>query len=177
MRQRGCGTFQAGQQTRHRVSNHLTTRTSLESGTRDGDSPVGDGGVALGRHPSTLGHEEPWGKLGGPPSKAKYSWPPIVHQYREGKVKSTPVRGVKENLKPAVHKQSESDPEATREGRRRAFCRMNRRVTLAGQVKSGRDEAAGKPSPNRARPEAIRDRSAGVDPKPGDLPMARVKLG
>jgi hypothetical protein len=29
---------------------------------------------------------------------------PIVHKYREGKVKSTPVRGVKENLKPCVYK-------------------------------------------------------------------------
>jgi hypothetical protein len=29
-----------------------------------------------------------------------------VNQYREGKVKSTPVRGVKENLKPYVYKQS-----------------------------------------------------------------------
>ncbi len=27
-----------------------------------------------------------------------------MHQYREGKVKSTPVRGVKENLKPYVYK-------------------------------------------------------------------------
>ena len=32
---------------------------------------------------------------------------PIVHQYREGKVKSTPVRGVKENLKPYVYKRWE----------------------------------------------------------------------
>jgi hypothetical protein len=30
------------------------------------------------------------GNPGGPPSKAKYSWRPIVNQYREGKVKSTP---------------------------------------------------------------------------------------
>ena len=30
------------------------------------------------------------GNLGGPPSKAKYSWRPIVNEYREGKVKSTP---------------------------------------------------------------------------------------
>ena len=30
---------------------------------------------------------------------------PIVNQYREGKVKSTPVRGVKENLKPCIYKQ------------------------------------------------------------------------
>jgi hypothetical protein len=30
-----------------------------------------------------------------------------VHQYREGKVKSTPTRGVKEFLKPDAYKQSE----------------------------------------------------------------------
>jgi len=30
---------------------------------------------------------------------------PIVHQYREGKVKSTPMRGVKETLKPNAYKQ------------------------------------------------------------------------
>ena len=29
---------------------------------------------------------------------------PIVNKYREGKVKRTPVRGVKENLKPCVYK-------------------------------------------------------------------------
>ena len=32
---------------------------------------------------------------------------PIVNQYREGKVGSTPNRGVKENLKPFVYKRSE----------------------------------------------------------------------
>ena len=41
-------------------------------------------------------------------------WRPIVNQYREGKVKSTPVRGVKEYLKPCAYKQWEgyawSDP-------------------------------------------------------------------
>lgn len=40
--------------------------------------------------PSTAGHVESRGKLGGPPSKAKYLWRPIVHEYREGKVKRTP---------------------------------------------------------------------------------------
>ena len=30
-----------------------------------------------------------------------------MNQYREGKVKSTPVRGVKEYLKPYAYKQSE----------------------------------------------------------------------
>jgi hypothetical protein len=32
---------------------------------------------------------------------------PIAHQYREGKVKSTPMRGVKEILKPDAYKQWE----------------------------------------------------------------------
>ncbi len=32
---------------------------------------------------------------------------PIANQYREGKVKSTPIRGVKETLKPDAYKQSE----------------------------------------------------------------------
>ena len=32
---------------------------------------------------------------------------PIVNQYREGKVKKTPVRGVKEDLKPLAYKQFE----------------------------------------------------------------------
>jgi hypothetical protein len=34
--------------------------------------------------------------MGGPPSKPKYSYRPIANQYREGKVKSTPTRGVKQ---------------------------------------------------------------------------------
>ena len=46
-------------------------------------------------------------KQGGPPSKAKYLQRPIAEEYREGTVKSTPVRGVKENLKPPTCKQSE----------------------------------------------------------------------
>jgi hypothetical protein len=44
---------------------------------------------------STADHEEFRGNLGRPRSKAKYFWQPIVYKYREGKVKSTPVRGVK----------------------------------------------------------------------------------
>jgi len=37
-----------------------------------------------------MGHEKSCGKLGGPPSKAKYPLLPIVNKYREGKVKRTP---------------------------------------------------------------------------------------
>ena len=48
-------------------------------------------------------------KLGRPLSKTKYLWRPIVDKYREGKVKRTPDRGVKESLKPYAYKQSEPD--------------------------------------------------------------------
>ena len=34
-------------------------------------------------------------------------WRPIVNQYREGQVKSTPVRGVKQYLQPYAYKQWE----------------------------------------------------------------------
>ena len=48
------------------------------------------------RYLSTAGHEEPCRNLGRPRSKAKYSERlPIVYKYREGKVKRTPLRGVK----------------------------------------------------------------------------------
>ena len=56
----------------------------------EGESPVGEREGTSDELLSTTGHEKSCGKLGGPPSKAKYPWPPIVNQYREGKVKSTP---------------------------------------------------------------------------------------
>ena len=52
----------------------------------------------------------------------------------------------------------------------RTFCRTVRRVAPAGEVKSYRDGAEGKPSLNRA------NESVGADPKPGDLSMSRLKL-
>ena len=52
----------------------------------------------------------------------------------------------------------------------RTFCRTVRRVTDAGEVKNIKFGAEGKPSLNRA-PESVC-----VYPKPGDLPMARMKL-
>ena len=72
------------------VRNLPLSRMSLERATVQGDSPVGERGKAPANFLSTTGHEEPCGKLGRPLSKAKYSWRPIVNQYREGKVKSTP---------------------------------------------------------------------------------------
>ena len=44
---------------------------------------------------SRSGHGKPGLKQGGPPSKAKYGSMTDSEEYREGKVKRTPVRGVK----------------------------------------------------------------------------------
>ena len=67
-----------------------------------------NGGSKVRRHLSTAEHEEFCGNLRGPSRKAKDCRRPIVDQYREGKVGSTPNRGVKQNLKPFVYKRSES---------------------------------------------------------------------
>ena len=66
------------------------SRSGLESPAAEGKSPVGEKGSRVGRIPSTVGHVESCGNQGGPPSKAKYPKRPIVEEYREGKVKSTP---------------------------------------------------------------------------------------
>jgi hypothetical protein len=40
--------------------------------------------------PSRAGSGKAGLNLRGPPRKAKYNWRPIVHEYREGRVKRTP---------------------------------------------------------------------------------------
>jgi hypothetical protein len=81
---------------------------NLERFAIAGDSPVGDGWAPPWRaFASTAGHGKPRGKLGRPRSKAKYVQRPIADEYREGTVKSTPARGVKQLLKPSVHSQRE----------------------------------------------------------------------
>ena len=60
---------------------------------------------SLGRHPSTAGHANLAGIWEGHLLRLNTPWRPIVNKYREGKVKSTPVRGVKKNLKPCAYKQ------------------------------------------------------------------------
>jgi hypothetical protein len=79
------------------------SRTDLEKSGIEGDTPVDENGNGLDLSPSTTRHEQPGGNLGGPLSKAKYLSATDSAQYREGKVKSTPVRGVKEYLKPCVY--------------------------------------------------------------------------
>jgi hypothetical protein len=64
-------------------------------------------GNGWSRTVSTAGHAKSGGKLGRPRPKAKYLVRPIANQYREGTVKSTPSRGVKQILKPCASGRSE----------------------------------------------------------------------
>jgi hypothetical protein len=74
----------------HTVTKPSSSRTSLERAARAGDSPVGKRGRTVVWCVSTARHVKPGRNLGRPLPKAKYSRRPIVNQYREGKVKSTP---------------------------------------------------------------------------------------
>ena len=61
-------------QSGRRVTKVLVSRISVETGTIDGDSPVGENyRPSLFEYPSTAGHGKSRRNLGGPPSKAKYS--------------------------------------------------------------------------------------------------------
>lgn len=67
------------------------SRVVLEQRTGEGESPVGERGISgCVMNVSTAGHAKSGGKQGRPRPKAKYPRRPIVHQYREGTVKSTP---------------------------------------------------------------------------------------
>ena len=59
---------------------------------------------------------------------------PIANKYREGKVKSTPARGVKETLKPCAYKPLRPQLIFMR-GWQRTFCIMSQRVTFCRKVK------------------------------------------
>ena len=72
------------------VTKSIASRTRQESRAREGDSPVREAIGLRDRPPEYHVEGLSCGKLGGPPSKAKYSWRPIVNEYREGMVKSTP---------------------------------------------------------------------------------------
>ena len=72
---------------------------------------------------------------------------------------------MKKNLKPYVYKQIEHV-----KVQYRTFCRTVRRVILYGKIKYLRYEVEEKSSLNRAK------KSYGIDPKPSDLSMSRLKL-
>ncbi len=55
-----------------RCGTGVASRRSLESSGIEGDTPVGESGNGPSGIPSTTGHVEPGGKLGGPSSKPKY---------------------------------------------------------------------------------------------------------
>ena len=77
-------------QNQGRVTKVINNGMALEKPTTEGESPVHEIDDSLSRHPSSAEHVKFRMNQGRPRSKAKYIWRPIVKQYREGKVKSTP---------------------------------------------------------------------------------------
>ena len=87
---------------------------------------------------------KPGGNQGGPSSKTKYLLATDSEEYREGKVKSTPLRGVKKYLKPCVYKLWK-DYAPRGNVRPRTFCIMGWRLNLCSKVK-----------PNEVKPKGNR---------------------
>ncbi len=55
------------------VRNHIVSRIGMGRPATDGESPVGENNVtSWNRFPSTTGHVESCGNLGGPSPKAKH---------------------------------------------------------------------------------------------------------
>jgi len=74
----------------------LVKRSFLERNAKEGNSPVFENPfVLLAVLLKYLGKRKSRGNHPGLPGKAKYFISPIVNKYREGKVKSSPVRAVK----------------------------------------------------------------------------------
>ena len=86
-------------------------------------------------------------------------------------MKSTPTRGVKQNLKPDAYKQSEPDRGPRIPGWVTAYLLHN------GSVSCCRQRAC---AVRRRRSESESEQGVklpGADPKPGDLAMGRLKVG
>ena len=73
----------------------------------EGETPVGASLRNGIRILSRAGHEESCLNYPRPRGKAKYERDTDSDEYREGKVKRTPDRGVKESLKPCAYNRSE----------------------------------------------------------------------
>jgi len=60
-----------------------------------GESPVSERLAVMGPPRTRVPRDtsNPVGSRGDHPPRLSYTWPPIVHEYREGKVKSTPRGG------------------------------------------------------------------------------------
>ena len=74
----------------------------MERPAKDGDSPVIESRAHPIEYPSTAGHEQPGGNLGGPPSKATYSSLTDSELVPRGKGEKNPGEG------------SEREPETVR---------------------------------------------------------------
>ena len=80
----------------------------LERPTIEGDSPVGERMAAFWNwFPSTTGHVEPRGNLGGPSSKAKYYLATDSEPVPRGKGEKNPGEGSEIDLKPFAYIQWE----------------------------------------------------------------------
>ena len=79
----------------------------FERHAKEGESPVTENPTSSMSILSSTGRVKPGVKLCRPRHKAKYTMSTDSEQYREGKVKRTPVRGVKKNLKLDAYKRSE----------------------------------------------------------------------
>ena len=80
--------------TERRETNRSPSRRVLERPTKGGDSPVGERAEARWVcFLSTMGHEKPCGKLGGPPSKAKYGLMTDSAPVPRGKGEKNPGEG------------------------------------------------------------------------------------
>ena len=82
--------------------------------TREGESPVVENQNNPSSIPSSTGHVKSRVNQPRPRGKAKYSCVTDSEKYREGKVKRTPDRGVKKNMKPLAYKQWKADLTANR---------------------------------------------------------------
>ena len=83
----------------------MSNGTGLESLAKEGNSPVDD--YIINGYGNTRVRRDTWNPVGiCEDHLARLNTPqrPIVNKYREGKVKSTPARGVKETLKPCAYK-------------------------------------------------------------------------
>ena len=142
----GCNVHQPEPQIWQRVTKLFISGMHLERTTIEGESPVRENEEPLGVLLSTTGHEKSCGNLGRPLSKAKYSWTPIVNQYCEGKVKSTP--GGEWNRPETVNLQ------AVEGSMRRANCvpieEWAGELIYAARLRNCNSGAKAKASPNRA---------------------------
>jgi hypothetical protein len=86
-------------------------------------------------------------------------------------VKSTPVRGVKQFLKPDAYQQSEPGSDLRIRGRVTAYLLHNGSASWSlWRARAGRRRRSESESEQGAK-------SQGADPKPGELAMGRLKVG